>query len=41
MKAIKQITIAIYNVCHGHCAGFDWRAIAAVRDQEPFFSVED
>ncbi len=29
MKAMKQITIATYNICHGHYAGFDWRAIAA------------
>lgn len=27
---MKQITVATYNICHGHYAGYDWDRIAAV-----------
>ncbi len=27
---MKQITIATYNICHGHYAAYDWSKIAAV-----------
>lgn len=30
MKAMKQITIATYNICHGHYAGYDWDKIASL-----------
>ena len=27
---MKQITVATYNICHGHYAGCDWSRIASV-----------
>jgi endonuclease/exonuclease/phosphatase family metal-dependent hydrolase len=27
---MKQITVATYNICHGHYAGYDWNKIATL-----------